>query len=102
MAEVVFLLGDRLPLIYDAAIAIYSVSKKHDSAKRTATIHTYAVALQDIWERAFGKVHVANINTIKHKLVMIMKDYRNKVHTNVRRKKKHAGSSTLAYILSNL
>ena len=62
------------------------VSKKHDSAKRTATIHTYAVALKDIWDRSFGKDYVVNINTIKHKFEMIMKDYTNKVHTNVQRK----------------
>ena len=76
MAEVVFILGDKLPLIYDAAISIYSVSKKSDCPKRAATIHAYADSLKCMWEKAFGREHVCTIKTIKRKLENIMKDYK--------------------------
>jgi len=49
-----------------------------------------------MWERAFRKDHVVALNTIKNRLAAIMKDYMNKVYTNVRRTKKHENSSTLA------
>ena len=54
MAEVVFILGDKLPLIYDAAISIYSVSKKSDCPKWAATILAYADSLKCMWEKASG------------------------------------------------
>ena len=40
--DVTFVLGDRLPLAYDAALAIHSVARGSKTKVRTTAIHRYA------------------------------------------------------------
>ena len=60
----VFVLGDKLPTMHEAAISIYSVSKK-DSESRDKAVHAYAVALQDVWHKSFGEKHVIGLKPMK-------------------------------------
>ena len=48
---------------------------------RNSTIHSYALALINIWEKSFGKAHVMARNSVVKKLKKIAKDYYNKVYT---------------------
>ena len=75
-----FILGDKLPTIYDAAIAVHSVAKGTQSCSRTTAIHKYALALREMWVKSFTEKHVIHLNSVKKRLVGIMKDYDNKVY----------------------
>ena len=82
----VFVLDDKLPTMYDAAIAIYSVSKRNIGETRNADIHAYAVELQRVWIAAFGEEFVFSLNGIKKKFTEIMKSYYNNVQVEAARK----------------
>ena len=82
--ELCFVMGDMLPTIYDAAIQIYSVSRKPQSKKRLSVVHSYATALRGIWINSFGKYHVLSLCAVKNRLMSIMKDYNRAVHGHSR------------------
>ena len=63
-----FVLGDKLPLIYDAAIDIYSVSKGPRTIKRKEAINAYCCALRSVWTKSFGENHVMSRNSCKKNL----------------------------------
>ena len=48
-------IGDMLPTIYKAVLAILHYSKKGKSALRKTVVNQYAEALHDIWVRSFDK-----------------------------------------------
>ena len=73
-----FIIGDKLPTVYDAAIAIHTVAK--GSTARPRAIHKYALAVRELWVKSFTEKHVIHLNTVKKRLVGIMKDYDNKVY----------------------
>ena len=74
----VFVLSDKLPTMHEAAISIYSVSKK-DSESRDKAVHAYAVALQDVWHKSFGEKHVISLKPIKKRLRDILTSYNRNV-----------------------
>ena len=43
--DIVFMLGDKLPIYYDAAVAIFNVTQSPRRNKMKSTIHGYYVAL---------------------------------------------------------
>ena len=62
--KVVFVLGEKLPTYYDAAISIYMVATKPKSKKMVSTINSYTKALIDIWKRSFGDLHVTSRGSV--------------------------------------
>ena len=66
--KVVFVLGEKLPTYYDAAISIYMVATKPKSKKMVSTINSYTKALIDIWKRSFGDLHVTSRSSVTNKL----------------------------------
>ena len=85
-----FVLGDRLPLICDAVLAIYSVSKKANGQKRKDAVQAYSKALENMWIKSFGKEHVFSIKAIRTALEKHLTDFNNKVVIKASRKsKKH-------------
>ena len=75
-----FVLGDRLPLAYDAALAIHSVARGSKTKVRTTAIHRYALVLRDVWVKSFTETHVLGIKAVKQRLTKIVSDYDNKVY----------------------
>ena len=86
MEEIHFSLGDKLPTVYDAAITIFSICITPTSSIMTHVISQYAVALKNVWEKAFGSDHVLCHRQIKSKLTKVVKDYHNKVYLKHHRK----------------
>lgn len=76
--DAVFILGDKLPLIYDAAIAIHSVAKRKSA--REKAIHNYSTALRNMWIKAFGQDHVISLKAVKTRVATIMNDYNTKCY----------------------
>ena len=72
-------LGDRLPTVYDAAIAIYSICKKPNSEKMKIT--RCADSLISMWTRSFGDQHTPTLTPVIRKLELIVKDYDNQVYS---------------------
>ena len=75
-----FYIGDRLPIIYDVAMAIHSLTPSGSKVGRRKIVHIYARALHTMWVKAFGPTHVATIKTVKSRIQSIMKDYDNKCY----------------------
>ena len=65
--KILFLLGDQLPMNYDAAISIFSVCRTPESEKMKHCITSYVNALIDIWTKAFGEGHVKDRENITKK-----------------------------------
>ena len=63
-SELKFVLGDKLPTYYEAAISIFSVAAKPSSSKMKKTINAYAKCLIDIWENVFSSKHVMRRNAV--------------------------------------
>ena len=84
--KVVFVLGDKLPSYYDAAISIYMVATKLKSKKMVSTINSYTEALIDIWKRTFGDLHVTSRSSVTNKLQKLVEHYYSQVYVKVHRK----------------
>ena len=84
--KVVFVLGDKLPSYYDAAISIYMVATKLKSKKMVSTINSYTKALIDIWKRTFGDLHVTSTSSVTNKLQKLVEHYYSQVYVKVHRK----------------
>ena len=85
--EVVFILGDKLPTYYDAAVAIFSVVTKPKSIRRNEQIHAYYLVNASVWIKAFGKQHVMTRKSITNKLVKLIENsstlvYKKSRHTD--------------------
>ena len=63
--DIKFVLGDTLPMYYDATILIFSVAMKPNSSKMKETINSYTNSLIKIWEKSFTCNHV-----LRHKAVV--------------------------------
>ena len=66
--KLVFVLGDKLPTYYNAAISIFQVASKPRSKKMINSVHIYACSLIDIWQRSFGNDHVMTRNAVTYKI----------------------------------
>ena len=84
--KVVFVLGEKLPTGYDAAISIYMVATKPKSKKMVSTINSYTKALIDIWKRSFGDLHVTSRSSVNNKLQKLVEHYYSQVYVKVHRK----------------
>ena len=84
--KVVFVLGDKLPSYYDAAISIYMVATKLKSKKMVSTINSYTKALIDIWKRTFGDLHVTSTSSVTNKLQKLVEHYYSQLYVKVHRK----------------
>ena len=76
----IWVLGDKLPTVYDVGISIHSVCKKYSSKKMKSVISSYGTALRKLWINAFGDNHVLGIKSIREKLHLVMKDYERNVY----------------------
>lgn len=76
----VFVLGDVLPMNYDAAIALFSVCQMLESDKTKYCISSYVSALIDTWIKAFGKAHVQDQKTITEKIKRVITQYKTHVY----------------------
>ena len=57
--KLVFILGDKLPTIYEVTISIYSsTNKKPNSDGMKRSIKAYVTALIDVWIKSFREKHV--------------------------------------------
>ena len=84
--KVVFVLGDKLPTYYDAAISTYMVATKPKSKKMVSTINSYTKTLIDIWKRSFGDLHVTSRSSVTNKLQKLVEHYYSQVYVKVHRK----------------
>ena len=55
-----FILGDRLPTIYDVAIQIYQICPTLTSAKSKKVVSAYVDALLELWQKSFGVGHTVS------------------------------------------
>ena len=89
-----FILGDKLPLVSEAVIAIlsYAPGGPPDGARQTAlrqeAVSSYATGLISIWTRAFGEENIASRKTVKTRLVSHTKTYHNAVYGSKNKEKK--------------
>lgn len=65
--QIVFVLGDTLPSYY-VAIAIFDVSTQRKGQHMKKMIHSYCLALIDVWSKSIGKGHVMSRSSITKKL----------------------------------
>ena len=82
----VFVLDEKLPTYYDAAIAIFRVASSPKSKKMSSTINSYACALIDIWKRSFDDQHVGSRISVVYKLEKLTTEYYNHVYVKLHRK----------------
>ena len=78
--KMVFVLGDVLPMNYDAAIALFSVCQMLESDKTKYCISSYVSALIDMWIKAFGKAHVQDQKAITEKIKRVITQYKTHVY----------------------
>ncbi|CAL4059740.1 unnamed protein product, partial [Meganyctiphanes norvegica] len=74
-----FVLGDKLPTFYDAAMQICGVSPTPGSKKRSSAVYAYALALQNMWISCFGEAYVVSRNTIISRLTTVLQSYNKKI-----------------------
>lgn len=90
--ELVFVLGDVLPTIYDVAISIFTLASNPKTDKMADSINAYVTSLIEVWSKAFGSEHVQCRRTVKEKIQIIVCHYYNNVyveHTRTKPKKKN-------------
>ena len=80
MAEPGFYIGDKLPLIYDVAVAIHSLCPSGSKSGRLKVINSYGIAVHTMWVKSFGSTHVLALKNVKQKIEAIMKDYDSKCY----------------------
>ena len=75
--ELIFVLGDKLPLIYEAAISITSYAPgrapTRETKKRSTAVNCYCIALIDLWSKAFGQEHVQMEKLVAQKIRTALK-----------------------------
>ena len=84
--RLVFVLGDKLPTYYNAAIEIFQVASKPKSKKMRVTINSYGCELRDIWKRSFGDQHVGSRSSVVYKLEKLTTEYSNHVYVKLHHK----------------
>ena len=88
--EILFVLGDKLPLVSEAVLAILSYApggspkKSAESKTRRNGINAYVRALRNLWIRAFGEEYICSTKTIADRLRKFLSSYFNQVTCNRR------------------
>ena len=86
--KIIYVLGDKLPTIYDVAISIYSNTVTNpNSAVMKYNIQAYVTALINVWIKAFGTRHLIGRRHITKKVEMIINNYFTHVYAESTRKK---------------
>ena len=82
-SELVFIIGDKLPYISEAVMAIYSYAPggkpTAETEKCKAAINAYTIALINKWSMAFGSEYIQSRKTVSCKLRNHLKSYYNSV-----------------------
>jgi hypothetical protein len=90
--KIIFVLGDKLPVIYDVGITIFSVVTSPKSEKMKHCIKEYVNALTNVWVKSFGNKHLMARQHIKKRVETIVSHYYNNVYVEHHRTKpKHKG-----------
>ena len=81
----VFVLGDKLPWISEAVLAIVSYApggsakKDKESKQRKTAVNAYVKALIEMWSKAFGSEHILERKAVANKVRNALAVYFNKV-----------------------
>ena len=82
-SELVFVIGDKLPYISEAVMAIYSYAPggkpTAETEKRKRAIHAYSIAVINKWSMAFGSQYIQTRKSVSYKLRHHLKSYYNSV-----------------------
>ena len=79
--KIIFVLGDKLPRYYDAAIAIFTIAQKPQSDKMKLCIQAYVTALIDIWTKSFGIEHILTCGCVTKRVERLVTNYYNNVYS---------------------
>ena len=92
MGDLVFVLGDKLPVAHEVVAAILSYApggspyEKSETRKRKEAINSYAKSLICVWSKAFGETHITSRKFVCKKIRNILIDHFLKVR-NVKNSK---------------
>ena len=70
--KIQFVLGDKLPTYYEAAISIFNVASKPSSPKMIKAVRSYATSLVEVWEKSFSSKHVISFNAVLGRLTKLV------------------------------
>ena len=83
-------MDNKLPTTYDVASHLFSLAAKPESNKMKLEINNHSKYLIDLWTRSFGCGHTLSLNTVKTRMLKVVKDYYCNVYTRLHRStKKH-------------
>ena len=84
-----FVLGDKLPLVYEMVMSLsdfspgwYSYDKSNESEKRKQGIIEYAKTLIDLWGKAFGPENMQGQTPVKTLIRKYLTEFCNIVYTS--------------------
>lgn len=83
-----FILGDKLPWVFEAVEAILNIApggspkEKNETSVRKKAVNAYVSAVRKLWEKAFGTEHVMSRKTITRKLRDALQVYFNEVSSS--------------------
>ena len=87
MEKIVFVLGDKFPTNYDAAIAIFIIAQKIKSDRMKHVITAYATALIHLWIKSFGEKHLITRGCVTEYIDKLVIHYHNNVYSEHHRTK---------------
>ena len=100
--KTIFVLGDKLPVIYDVGIAIFNVVTNPKSEKMKHCIKAYINALTNVWVKSFGNIHLMARQHIKKRVETIVSHYYNNEYVEHHRTKpKHNGQVHVKKVSAN-
>ena len=79
-SSIYFMLGDKLPTVYDVAIDIFGLCSKPGSEKMKKCINIYTTALIDQWTKAFGEGFTLAPSNVNKKITDVAMNYYNSVY----------------------
>ena len=79
-SSIYFMLGDKLPTVYDVAIDIFGLCSKPGSEKMKKCINIYTTALIDQWTKAFGEGFTLAPSNVNKKITDVALNYYNRVY----------------------
>ena len=91
MAEIYFVLGDKLPYCHEVVISIVSYAaggspyEKKETRRRKDAINAYVRAIINVWSKAFGAKYIASRKVVTNRVRKLLIDYHLKV-VNYRKK----------------
>ena len=92
--KIIFVLGDKLPRYYNAAIAILTIPQKPKSDKMKPCIQVYVTALIVIWTKSFGVEHILTGGCVTEWIKKLVTNYYNNVYGESHHKQPKKKGST--------